>query len=80
LAKHGTEDLEQVAQALKKKQMEEVVGFSQVFWMKCHELFNFEDIMKKLKKPNLVQERRKAQQDILELKVFEHTYACHHHS
>ncbi|CAL8109612.1 unnamed protein product [Orchesella dallaii] len=65
VAKHGTDDLEQVAQALKKKRMEEVVAYSQVFWMKCHELFNFEDVMKKLNKQELVRERRAAQQDIL---------------
>ncbi|ODN00061.1 SWI/SNF-related matrix-associated actin-dependent regulator of chromatin subfamily A member 5 [Orchesella cincta] len=72
VVKYGTDNLEQVAQAVKKKEMEEVVAYSQVFWIKCHELFNFEEVMKKLDKQELVKERRKAQHDILKRK-FQHS-------
>lgn len=69
MKKHGPDNLESVAKEVSRKEVEEVVQYSQVFWMKCHELENFQQLMKKLDRPTLVMDRRKHQQKLLEEKV-----------
>lgn len=69
MKKHGPDNLESVAKEISRKEVEEVVQYSQVFWMKCHELGNFEELMELLGRPSLVTDRRKHQQNLLDEKV-----------
>ncbi len=69
MKEHGPDNLENVAKEVSRKEVEEVVQYSQVFWMKCHELENFEQLMEKLDRPLLVMDRRKHQQNLLDDKV-----------
>lgn len=69
MAQYGPENLEALANAITGKEAEEVVRYSQVFWLRCHELLNFEEIMSKLKRPELVKERRSKLQNLLNAKV-----------
>jgi hypothetical protein len=71
LIEHGPDNLQAVVEAIKRQPIEEVVCYSQQFWLKCHELQNAEEILGKLNRADLLLNRRKALQETLGKKINE---------
>lgn len=69
IQKHGVENLKKRNKDVKGISVETLGRYSQVFWKRCHELVDFQAIMAKLGRPEVVTERQSLQQNILDVMV-----------